>query len=288
MKKMKKILNIILVFSLVFFYSCDPKNSDYDTDDVTGGELLGGAIVDVRNNSVGKLLGVPSSQDFATATVSFAEAVLDLEIFLLSGGQDVASYEITKSLNNGNEVTVATSTTLPISLNYTTADEFVNGLGVGIDDLRIGDVITFRTKMIHNDGRVSFSGPNDGTYKVTISCSSDLAGNYNLTMVSSNGWNINFPNELVTEKGVGLYKTESTYRWAVGSIAPDQGFDFQDVCGALTVPSQGLAQGYYSNEVKGTDTGTVDGVTGNLTLYYYVAFSGGATLIDCVGTYIKL
>lgn len=286
---MKKILNILVVFSLVFFYSCDPKNSDFDTDDqLTGTAAEGGAIVDVRSSSEGKLLGVPSSLDFSTATVAFAENLLDMEVFLLSGGQDVVGYEITKSVNGGNEVTASTSATLPISLSYSSVSEFLDGLGMSADDLRIGDVVTFRTKFIHNDGSITFSGPNDGTLKVTISCSSDLAGSYNLTMVSSNGWNINFPNEQVSEKGVGLYKTESTYRWAVGSIAPDQGLDFTDVCGELTVESQGLAQGFYSNEVKGTEAGNVDGVTGNLKLYYYVAFSGGATLIDCVGTYIKL
>ncbi|MGK0307240.1 MAG: hypothetical protein ACI8RP_000191 [Urechidicola sp.] len=283
---MKKILNFLVVFSLVFFYSCD-QNADFDTDDdLTGTALAGGAMVDVRADSEGKLLGVPSSLDFETATVAIAESVLNLEIFLLSGGTDVTSYEITKSLNGGNEVTVATSATLPISINYTATEDFLNGLGITADALRIGDVMTFKTKMIHSDGRVSYSGPNDGTYSITISCSSALAASYNLTMVASNGWNINFPNEVVSEKGVGVYKTESIYRWAVGSIAPDQGYDFQDVCGEITVPEQGLAQGYYSNTVMGTEPGQVDGVTGNLKIYYSVDFSSGA--VTCVGTYIKL
>ena len=203
-------------------------------------------MVDVRNDSEGKLLGVPSSQDFATATVAIAESILNIEMFLLSGGMDVVNYDITKSINSGNDVVVASNATLPLSLSYSTTEEFINGLGISASDLRIGDVITFRTKMTHSDGRVSYSGPNDGTYKITISCSSNLAGTYNLTMISGNGYNINFPNEVISEKGIGLYKTESTYAWAVGSIAPDQGFDFQDICGALSVPEQGLAQGYYS------------------------------------------
>jgi hypothetical protein len=285
---MKKILNILVLFSLVFIYSCDD-NADFNIEDpLTEGAGENGAIVDVRSASTGKLLGVPSSQDFATATVAFAENLLDLEVFLLSGGTNVTSYEITKSINGGPDVTAAVSPSLPINLSYSSVAEFLDGLGLSESDLRIGDVVTFRTKFVHADGSTSFSGPNDGTYSVTVSCSSDLAGSYNLTMVSSNGWNINFPNEQVSEKGVGLYKTESTYRWAVGSIAPDQGFDFTDVCGSLNVASQGLAQGFYSNEVKGTAAGTVDGATGDLRLEYYVAFSGGATLIDCVGTYIKL
>ena len=283
---MKKILNILVVFSLVFFYSCD-QNADFDTDDqLTGTSLAGGAIVDVRSDSEGKLLGVPSSLDFTTATVAFAENVLDLEVFLLSGGQDVVGYEITKSINGGNEVVVATSATLPISINYTTTDDFLNGLGLSVDDLRIGDVITFRTKMMHSDGRVSFSGPNDGSYSVTVSCSSDLAGDYNLTLVRDDGSSWNRPGEVVTETGVGEYQSTTTGGWAPGAYSATQGFTFTDVCGEITVANQDLFQGMFSNDVEGTDPGVVDGVTGNLTITYSIDFSAGPSVYT--GTYVKL
>jgi hypothetical protein len=281
---MKNILKMFVL--LAFIYSCED-NADYDTDRNTGTSTSeGSSVVDVSVSSLGKLLGVPSSQDFETATVALAENVLDLEIILRSGGLNVASYEITKSINGGENVTVVSSPTLPISLNYSTAEEFVDGLGIGLDDLRIGDVVTFRTKMVKNDGTETFAGPNNGSYSITVSCSSDLAGEYNLQMVASNGWNINFPNETIIEKSPGLYKTEGIYRWGYGSIAPDQGFDFLDVCGELSVLDQGLAQGYYSNEVFQTEPGNVDGVTGNLQLFYTVNFSSGD--VTCVGTYVKL
>ena len=271
---------------LAFIYSCED-NADFDTARDTGTSTsTGSAIVDVNVSSLGKLLGIPSSLDFETATVALAENELNLEIILRSGGSNVASYEITKSINGGADFTVASSSTLPLSINYSTGAEFVDGLGIGLDDLRIGDVVSFRTKMIKTDGTETFAGPNDGTYNITVSCSSDLAGEYNLTMVASNGWNINFPDETIIEKSVGLYKTEGIYRWAYGSIAPDQGFDFLDVCGELSVLDQGLAQGFYSNEVFQTEPGFVDGVTGNLTLFYTVSFGSGD--VTCVGTYIKL
>lgn len=283
---MKKIVNLLVVFSLVFFYACD-QNEDFDTDDqLTGTALLGGAIVDVRSDSQGKLLGVPSSQDFETATVSFAEIILDLEIFLLSGGDDVANYEITKSLNNGSEVIVASSASLPISLSYSTVDEFVNGLGISAGDLRIGDYITFRTKMTHNDGRVSFSGPNDGTYKVTVSCSSDLAGNYDLTLVRDDGASWSRPGEVITEVGVGTYRTTTTGGWAPGQYSATQGYDFTDICGSITVANQDLFQGMFSNDVEGTEAGTVDGVTGNLSITYSIDFTAGPSTYT--GTYVKL
>ncbi|WP_299523915.1 hypothetical protein [uncultured Lutibacter sp.] len=283
---MKKIFNLFVAVSLLFIYSCND-NADFPTDDyLTGTAVEGGAIVAINSNSSGKLLGVPSSQNFETATIAFAATELDLGVLLMSGGSEIASYEILKSINGGAEVSVASTPTLPISLVYTTIDQFINGLGIGANDLRIGDVIKFRTKMTKTDGSIIYAGPTDGTYSLTVSCSSDLAGTYNLTMVSSNGWNVNFPNEVITEVSPGYYKTTSIYRWAVGSIAPDQGFNFTDVCGELTVPDQQLAQGYYSNAVANTEPGFVDGVTGDLKIFYSVEFSGVPT--TCVATFTKI
>jgi hypothetical protein len=283
---MKKIFYLFVVVSLLFNYSCND-NADFPTDDyLTGTASEGGALVAINTNTAGKLLGIPSSQDFETATVAFAAAELDLGVLLMTGGKDIASYEILKSINGGTGVSVASNATLPISLVYTTVDEFVDGLGITANDLRIGDVISFRTKMTKTDGSVVFAGPTDGSYSLTVSCSSDLAGTYNLTVTRSNGAPVNFPNEVITEVSPGVYKTESIYKWAVGSIAPDQGFNFVDVCGELTVPDQGLAQGYYSNAVKMTEPGYVDGATGDLKIFYSVDFDSGA--VTCVATYTKI
>lgn len=283
---MKKIFNLVLATLLLVTYACTD-NADYNTDDyMTGNAAEGGALVAVNVNSTGKLLGVPSSTDFENATVSFAESELDLGVLLMSGGDDIANYEIVKSINGGPEASVATTATLPISLVYTSVDDYIDGLGITADDLRIGDVITFRTKMTKTDGSVIFAGPTDGSYAITVSCSSNLAGTYNLTMVSSNGNVVNFPNEEITEVSPGVYKTTSIYAWAVGSIAPDQGFNFTDVCGELFVPDQDLAQGYYSNDVFNTEPGFVDGATGDLKIYYTVSFASGD--VTCVGTYTKI
>ncbi|PHR74150.1 MAG: hypothetical protein COA67_01945 [Lutibacter sp.] len=177
---MKKILNILVLFSLVFIYSCDD-NADFNIDapEITAGEMS--AIVGVRSTSDGKLLGAPSSTDLSTATVAFSDTSLELEVYLLSGGVDVSSYELMKSINGGPEVTVATSATLPISISYSTLTDFIGDLGLAEPSLRIGDVIKFRTKFVHTDGSIAFSGPNEGTFSVTINCSADLTGNYTMT-----------------------------------------------------------------------------------------------------------
>jgi hypothetical protein len=117
-------------------------------------------------------------------------------------------------------------------------------------------------------------------------CFSDLAGLYDLITDRSNGASVAFPGEEITEVSTGYYKTTSIYRWAVGSIAPDQGFNFYDVCNVISVPDQDLAQGYYSNDVYETAPGSVDPVTGDLKIFYAVVFGSGPAL--CVGTYTKL
>ncbi len=113
-------------------------------------------------------------------------------------------------------------------------------------------------------------------------CDSNLAGEYDLYVTRSNGADIHFPNETIYEVSAGYYKTTSTYRWAVGSIADDHGLNFFDVCGDLTVPLQDGLQGSISNDVyqtPGIDAGTIDPVTGVITLYYTVTFAVPADVV---------
>ena len=116
-------------------------------------------------------------------------------------------------------------------------------------------------------------------------CSSNLAGVYKLVVQRDNGPDVIFENEIITEVRPGYYKTTSIYRWALGSIAPDQGFNFYDACGTLTVPEQSLAQGYYSNKVYSYADGSVDQVTGDLVIKYIVEFNSGP--VEVIATYYK-
>ncbi len=82
--------------------------------------------------------------------------------------------------------------------------------------------------------------------------------------------------ETITMTSVNNFVTESTGPFGPdarrGSIADINGFNFNDICGAITVPKQGLADNSYSNEVAGT--GSVDPETGTITINYYIMFSG--------------
>ena len=117
-------------------------------------------------------------------------------------------------------------------------------------------------------------------------CPSNLAGFYHLTLERDNGATVIFPNEQIVEVSTGYYKTESIYRWAVGSIAPDQGFNFFDVCDVISVPNQDLAQGFYSNDVYQTGECSVNPDTGVIIIRYAVDFSSGPA--NCIGTYVPL
>jgi len=266
---MKKIFNLFIVTVLLFTFSCND-NDDFDTDDLlTGTATEGGAIVAVNKATEGKILGIPSSQDFENATISFAEVSMDMSVFLKSGGNDVASYELVKSLNGGTEASVSKSETFPLSVTYSTIEEFVDGLGVTPEELRIGDVISFRTKITKNDGTSAYSY--EGTYNVTVSCSSNLDGLYDVkihyvrTASGIDEWH-EFQDE-ISSTGVGEYRTSTVGIWESGDLPGTPGYTFTDLCGALDISEQNLAD-YYSNIVLGS--GSVDGETGVLTFEYTI------------------
>ncbi len=272
---MKNIFKLFAVFSLLFIYSCND-NGDFSTDDMmTGTAAEGGAIIAINTSSDGKLLGAPSSSDLENATVAFSDNFLELGIMLTSGGQDISSYEVMKSINGGSEVSVMTSATLPMNLSYSTLDEFIGDLGVAQENLRIGDVITFRTKMTKSDGSAYFAGPNEGNFSVTINCSADLTGTYLVTndacmpayytTISANPdgtWYI--------ESGDGAFLhlctgNSTLINWASITV----------VCGEV-LPTGNLR---FGSENSGYDIGEIDGglwdgANGVLTMSHSQSFTG--------------
>lgn len=118
---------------------------------------------------------------------------------------------------------------------------------------------------------------------VFVGCQTQIAtagvpGNFTVTVVRNDGASITFGSETVTLVDINTLKSTTTGTWAAGTIAPDQGYNFIDICGDITVPHQNLAQGYYSNEVYGlTDDGTDGSVTDadNFAATYEITFAAG-------------
>lgn len=120
-----------------------------------------------------------------------------------------------------------------------------------------------------------------------VGCSSQLEGMYSLTTNRDDGFQTVRP-EAIVLTGPNVFKTESTGTWATGSIAPDTGMNFSDICGEINVPQQGLCQGYYSNQVFGTDPtgpdGQVDQTTLDFSYTYWITFSAGNRQYEAVYT----
>lgn len=275
MKKIKYLLTSVLFISM---FSCKIEPDDI----ITNNAETGGVTVEVRHTSLGKALGAPlNGADLENSPVAFTDVVLDLEVFKRWAGSEITKYEIVKDLNGGMQSVVAESADLPIDLHYTTIEEYIAGTEVtDPDDLRIGDVFTFRTRITKSDGSVFMihdNGDDTGTYSVTVACSSDLAYAYQVTTVRDDGASWDQGIEVLVEKSPGVYKTGTTGGWGIGTIAPDQGYDFMDVCGSITVPTQDLAQGFYSNDVYQTDDQKAASfVSGDdIHIEYTIEFSAG-------------
>ena len=127
------------------------------------------------------------------------------------------------------------------------------------------------------------SSLNDTLYVTFVGCQSTVhTSSYSLvTTRNSDGAQMNHGTESITLTSVNNFKTDTTGTWAVGTIAPDQGFSFIDICGAITLPAQGLAQNYYSNQVTGVVSANTNGnhgivhPNGDIEVNYQITFSAG-------------
>ena len=250
-----------------------------ETDPETVAEVAdeAGMLIQVTASSDSSILGTPAGGvPLEDAEVSVTNAALDMTISMTSGSLDkIAKLEIVKSFNGGSEVILAETTTLPYNLVIQDLDGLLAGTGVVENDLRIGNVLAFRTRITQTDGDVYYYNSGMGNYEIIVNCSSNLTGNYAVISTRDDGNTYDQGIEAIVAVSPGYYKTVTTGGWAAGTIAPDQGFNFQDTCNTLTVPNQDLAQGYYSNDVTGRDGGEVL-ANGDLVINYTIDFSAGA------------
>ena len=113
---------------------------------------------------------------------------------------------------------------------------------------------------------------------IFVGCQSQLEGTYTVVVTRNDGIVRTYAPEVLSLVSVNYFKTTTTGTWAAGVIAPDQGYNFTDICGDITVAEQGLAQGYYSNTVKGLTTDGTDGFVtdnNNFRVKYEISFAAG-------------
>ncbi len=98
-----------------------------------------------------------------------------------SVGENVSSAVLQKSINGGAPVDHATVSSFPSSFTVSLS-EALEGLGVGIDQLEVGDQIVFSFKDVTTQSGTFASG---ATVSADVSCASKLEGTYDLV---ATGW----------------------------------------------------------------------------------------------------
>lgn len=280
MKKLNYLL--VLTLSLMLFTGCD---DEYDNTLPASDEA--GVLIDVSKSS-GKVLGTPlNSADLENTEIAFTEAdvALDFDARLNLGNlTNISKFELIKTYNDGEEVILLETDALPFDIQYDSVEDYVAGLGIAASDLRIGDVFSFKVKAYQNDGDLYYFSSNMGQFSVVVNCASNLAGMYQVTAVRDDGASWDQGIEEIVEISPGLYKTVTTGGWAAGAIAPDQGFNFTDVCSTLSLPAQDLAQNFYSNDVIDLGDSAVL-PNGDLVINYEIEFGSGNR--QYTNTYVK-
>ena len=285
MRSIKKIYFILASVILLTGACIEPQNVAPVSE--------GGVLVSIDETS-GNFLGLPEATGFVPLDVA-----LDYELYVPNGLESgITSYTIMKKYNthvmevieeeevatplSSEWVDIETVTALPYMLSYTTEDEFYAGFGIGSDTLKVGDTFDFGVKILKDDGTIIYPSTTYGLFTITVNCLSDLAGTYDLVITRDDGSVYDRPGEIITETSPGKYATTLTGGWTPGAYLPDQGFDFEDVCGELTVPEQGLFHDYYSNLVVGG--GFVNPGTGVITIVHTIDFSAGPSTYTNVYT----
>src|SRR5690606_15056443 len=231
MKTLK--INILAILGLLLVTGCTKDIEDYDTVAEIHDEA--GATVQVSATSNSAILGNPEPGiPLEDATVTITDAYLDLTVRLTAGNLDqIEKIEIVKSFNNGTEIPLGETTTLPYNLVIDNIDDLLADTGIAETDLRIGDELTFRTKVTQTDGDVYYYNTSMGNYNMVVNCSSDLAGTY--TINYSSGVQPHY----VTELSPGVYQINSMMGWPTSSYW----VNFTDVCGVLSIDNDWVFSG---------------------------------------------
>jgi len=110
--------------------------------------------------------------------------------------------------------------------------------------------------------------------KITMNfaCYSEFQGIYDVVHTRSSNGSTFSQREEIKKIGVEQYYTASVGTWNP-QLNPPHGFVFDNACNVISVPHQYLAD-MYSNDVFGHKLGSVDPVTGVITIYYSIALSG--------------
>jgi len=152
-------------------------------------------------------------------------------------GEAISSVNVMKSYNGGTPVLHGTITQTPVAVSITAA-QAVEGLGISVDDLQLGDEIVFTFEDVQT-GSGTYPSATSATAK--IACLSPLAGTHSYTTSDYFCAGDAVTGEVTwAEVGAGVYEIDD---WAYGSYqacygGPAQSWgtlQLSDVCNQLTI-----------------------------------------------------
>lgn len=185
------------------------------------------------------------------------------------------------------------STNLVIPAGSTFASIKINVNSGSLDDAN-PPVLILKLKSVSASGANIVNSGNKATISLILQgfCTSALAGNYSLvsTRISPAGGPYTAALDVIDEVSAGTYNTTftggfyspgggtpGTGSWSALAAGYDAGYTFKEVCGRIKLETQNLA-GVYSNEVRQSAAqyaaSNVNAVTGVITVYYSIFFSG--------------
>lgn len=193
------------------------------------------------------------------------------------GTEPVQNIDVTITFNNSqtgvsNTVTLSTVNSLPQEINLT-FDELLAQFPpevVTADTLGLGDSFVIGGNVLLADGRyltaayspsVASIDPVFLTYNVA--CASNLAGTYDLTLVSGDNGELNsLPDQTITQLSPGYYEISDMTMDIFGDTPVK--YRFTDICGNLTADVGSVDYGTQIT-VQITSGTSIDPVTGEIT-----------------------
>lgn len=206
------------------------------------------------------------------------------------GSVDVTHVDVLITFNNtetGESETVqyAKVTTLPqdVSLTFAQLIDLFPDEVVTADTLSLGDSFVVEGNMMLADGRYLTGGystsvaANDPvTLTYNVACASDLAGTYDLTLISGdNGEATSLPNQTITEISPGVYEISDLTMDIFGPDFPIK-YQFTDICGNLIAEDESVDFGSQIS-IKFNPGTAIDPATGEIT------FSIEYNSVSCCG-----
>jgi len=259
---------------ILFFLSLGLLMTSCEKDETTFNDL------DSSSNTRGAIMSVSGSTPGFYNLADADNATNSFDIG--SAGENVSSAVVTLSYNGGTAVNVQTLSSVPGSSSLSLT-EAAAATGVAIADLSPGDVFTFGFKDVVTSSGTYKSGK---TLDVAVSCTSAIAGTYDVTAVGTST-DPCCPTETtvtstvtLSDNGGGIYAISD---WSGGLY-----FEWYDIYGILADSNTGEIQDICNSISFVTDTepfgetlegsGAVDPGTGVITYSWSNGYGDQGTI----------